>query len=49
MEASLVTLDVLFMTWICWKVFKLDAKTPADKALGFLSYKTTDSETGKTP
>ncbi len=49
MEAILLTLDVFCMTWICWKIFKLDAKTPADKALGFLSYRTNDTNTDKAP
>ncbi len=44
MEALILTLDVFCMTWICWKLFKVDEKSPGKSPLGFLSYRSTDDK-----
>ena len=44
MEALILTLDVFCMTWICWKLFKLDENAPGKSDLGLFSYRSTDDK-----
>lgn len=44
MEALILLLDMLVMTYLCWRLFK---KRPDSEDLGFLSYKSKPKETSK--
>lgn len=44
MEALILTIDVVVMTYLCWRIVKRGDKTNGDGGLGWLSYKKSDSE-----
>mgnify|MGYP006092257093 CR=1 FL=1 len=44
MEALILTIDVVVMTYLCWRIVKSGGKTHANGGLGWLSYKKRDSE-----
>lgn len=44
MEALILTIDVVVMTYLCWRIFKSGDKPAANGGLGWLSYKKGDSE-----
>lgn len=44
MEALILTIDVVVMTYICLRIVKSGDKPHADGGLGWLSYKKSDSE-----
>lgn len=39
MEAFILTLDVAFMVYLCWRLFKADPKRPSGKDLGWFAYR----------
>lgn len=44
MEALILTIDVVVMTYLCWRIVKSGDKPNDDGGLGWLSYKKSDSE-----
>ena len=44
MEALILTLDVFCMTYLCWRMFKVDEKSSKHPDLGPLSYKQPSQE-----
>jgi len=39
MEALILTLDVLCMIYLCWRIFRIDEKSSKHPDLGLFSYK----------
>lgn len=44
MEAAILTIDVVVMTYLCWRIVKNDGKQTEGGGLGWLSFKKSDSE-----
>ena len=43
MEALIFMFDVACMTYVCWRVYKLDPKRPRPQGLGFFEYRVHDA------
>lgn len=44
MEALLFMFDVGCMTYLCWRIYKLDPKRPTPNDFGFFRYQSSDSQ-----
>ena len=44
MEALILTIDVVLMTYLCWRIAKIEDKNYAQDGLGWLSYKKSETE-----
>lgn len=44
MEAIILTIDVVVMTYLCWRIVKSGENHSENGGLGWLSYKKSDSE-----
>ncbi len=42
MEALIFMFDVACMTYVCWRVYKLDPRKPRPEELGFFQYRVHD-------
>jgi hypothetical protein len=42
MEALIFMFDVACMTYLCWRVYKLDPKNPRPDELGYFQYRVHD-------
>lgn len=43
MEALIFMFDVACMTYLCWRVYKLDPKRPRPEDLGYFQYRVHDA------
>lgn len=49
MEALIFMFDVACMTYLCWRVYKLDPKHPRPDGLGYFQYRVHDSNAPAEP
>lgn len=49
MEALIFMFDVACMTYLCWRVYKLDPKHPRPDDLGYFQYRVHDAQAPAEP